>query len=219
MMDVTSLTNATVLGTPRPESSGNTEMGKTEFLKLLMAQLQAQDPMNPMDSTQFVSQLSQFASLEQLTNLGSKMDSLLNVTTANNSGIAVSLLGKHIRVEGNEISGPSTVYYELKDNLATAVNIDVKDEAGNVVQTLNNQPTAKGLHNVKIEGLAPGKYTFEVHALDAENTELAVVHSVTEMIKAVSFLNGAPTLVTESGKEVSANEIVEIFQPQNQAGS
>lgn len=53
------------------------EMGKNEFLKLLMAQLQNQDPMNPMEDKDFIAQMASFSSLEQMMKMTSSIDKLV----------------------------------------------------------------------------------------------------------------------------------------------
>lgn len=57
--------------------TGNSELGKDAFLKLLITQLQHQDPTNPMDDREFISQMAQFSSLEQMQNMTKAMESLL----------------------------------------------------------------------------------------------------------------------------------------------
>ncbi|CDO02230.1 flagellar basal body rod modification protein [Oceanobacillus picturae] len=59
------------------ERTPSTNLGKDEFLKILMAQLQNQDPSNPMDDKQFISQMAQFSSLEQTMNMAKSIDSLV----------------------------------------------------------------------------------------------------------------------------------------------
>jgi flagellar basal-body rod modification protein FlgD len=57
-------------------TSTNKSLGKDDFLKLLVAQMENQDPMNPTDNTQSIAQMAQFSSLEQMTNIATAMDAL-----------------------------------------------------------------------------------------------------------------------------------------------
>ena len=77
------------------------ELGKDDFLKLLIAQLQNQDPTSPMENTEFIAQMAQFSSLEQMTNMSTEFTKLANML---NSGEAVSLLGKSVEVASGESS-------------------------------------------------------------------------------------------------------------------
>lgn len=69
----------TILGDPAVSGTGSKpgqEVGKTEFLKLLVTQLQNQDPMNPMDNQEFIAQLATFSSLEQLISINKAVTKL-----------------------------------------------------------------------------------------------------------------------------------------------
>jgi flagellar basal-body rod modification protein FlgD len=80
--------------TPAPTSTSSTDqMGEDTFLKLLVAQLQYQDPSNPADATQFMSQTAQFSEVEKLTTLTTLDQQLL---TASQSQTAAGLIGKQI---------------------------------------------------------------------------------------------------------------------------
>ena len=59
------------------KQTGNSELGKDAFLQLLITQLQNQDPTNPMDDREFIAQMAQFSSLEQMQNMTKAMESLL----------------------------------------------------------------------------------------------------------------------------------------------
>ncbi len=215
--DVVTLQNATNLSTPL--KPGSQAMGKNEFLKLLMTQLSQQDPLNPTDSTEFVSQLSQFSSLEGITNIGTKMDDLLKLTGANNSSSAVSLLGKEVQVMTNAISGPTEVQYNLSNN-ASRVRLSLRDSNGSVVKVLSDLETSKGLHSVKIEGIEKGKYTFTIEAEDSAQQEISSQLSHTEKVSGVNFSGAIPMFLTESGNQVKATDVVEIRLPTaNLAGS
>lgn len=94
---------------------GSTELGKDAFLQLLTAQMQNQDPLNPSSDTEFIAQLAQFSSLEQMQNL--------NVAMSNQN--AFGLVGKNVIInvgasEGeikNQIAGV-VQYVEMKDGKA-----------------------------------------------------------------------------------------------------
>ena len=119
------------------ETRGSSELGKEEFLNLLVTQLQNQDPLNPQDDTQFISQLAQFSSLEQMTNMSS--------TLTNTS--AYSLIGKQVLVSQkndagvvSEVSG-TVDYVEMSSGKAkVSVNGNLYD-VENVVEVYGNLKT------------------------------------------------------------------------------
>ncbi len=215
--DVVNLQNSTNLS--QRDRAPSKEMGKNEFLRLLMTQLSAQDPLKPMEATEFTAQLSQFASLEQLTGLGSKLDNLITISGASNAANAVSLLGKEVRVENNQIKGDSKVFYDL-DVEAASAQIEVRDKDGRVVHTHTGAPTKKGLNEVDLQGLEPGNYTISVLAKDGQNKEIKATRvSTLEKVKSVNFLGNIPAIITESGLELPASQVYEIRAASGESGS
>ena len=75
------------------------ELGKDDFLKLLLTQLSNQDPTSPMENTEFIAQMAQFSSLEQMTNMSNEFAKLANML---NSNEAVSLLGKNVQITSGD---------------------------------------------------------------------------------------------------------------------
>jgi flagellar basal-body rod modification protein FlgD len=94
-MDATSIkSSGTVLpGTQAEKSGKNAELGKDQFLKLFVAQLQHQDPMNPMQDQDFMGQMASFSTLEQVTNLAAANEKIAASITAST---AVNLLGRTV---------------------------------------------------------------------------------------------------------------------------
>ena len=90
---------------------GSSELGKEEFLKLLVCQLQNQDPLNPQDDTDFIAQLAQFSALEQMTNM--------NSTMTNTS--AYSLVGKEVIVQTKDSAG------DYKEVRGTVDYVEIKN--------------------------------------------------------------------------------------------
>jgi flagellar basal-body rod modification protein FlgD len=87
------VTGANQTGTQAQVAGKNAQLGKDQFLKLFVAQLQHQDPMNPMQDTEFMGQMASFSTLEQVTNLATAN---AQVAESLNSSSAVALLGKTV---------------------------------------------------------------------------------------------------------------------------
>jgi flagellar basal-body rod modification protein FlgD len=86
----------------RTRNSGS-NLGKDEFLKILMTQLQNQDPLNPMEDKEFISQMSNFSTLEQMTNMNSLLEKFITSQTGNDSILKYSeMIGKEIEWANSE---------------------------------------------------------------------------------------------------------------------
>ena len=84
-------------------ASGGSALGKDDFLKILVAQLQAQDPLAPMEGQEFASQLAQFSSLEQLTNVNDNLETSQAFDIAMSNSSAIALIGKNVDAPGNTV--------------------------------------------------------------------------------------------------------------------
>jgi flagellar basal-body rod modification protein FlgD len=91
-IDPKSLINATAIGTAQAGAPPKNEMGKDDFLKLLVGQLRHQDPMNPMEDKDFMGQMAQFSQLEQMTNVASTLQ----------NERAFNLIGREVTYNDNE---------------------------------------------------------------------------------------------------------------------
>ncbi|MCA1755551.1 MAG: flagellar hook assembly protein FlgD [Spirochaeta sp.] len=83
------------------ERESSNEMGRDDFLKLLITQLQNQDPTAPMQDKEFIAQMAQFSSLEQMTNMSNDFRSLSAVL---GSGRAMQMLGRSVEITADDIS-------------------------------------------------------------------------------------------------------------------
>lgn len=109
------LLNATAVGNAQAQTKPSAEMGKDDFLKLLVGQLRHQDPMNPMEDKDFMGQMAQFSQLEQMTNVASTL----------RNERAFSLIGREVSYNNKETG-------ELKSGTVEKVSI----EAGKTTLTI-----------------------------------------------------------------------------------
>ena len=113
---ITSNSAATIPGASGASASG--ELGRQDFLTMLIAQLENQDPLNPQEGTEFTAQLAQFSSLEQLLEMRESLDALAAVQTQAQALGTVNLIGKNVLLNGSRFqiddSGQlPTLSYEL----------------------------------------------------------------------------------------------------------
>lgn len=110
----------------------STELGKDEFLKILMTQLQNQDPLNPMDDTEFISQMATFSSLEQMMNISSSIDTLVQSQLVSPVIQYSHMIGQHVSYQAyDEETG-------AKLNVEQGKVVSVKQEDGWAILKLDN---------------------------------------------------------------------------------
>jgi len=101
------------------------ELGKEDFLQLFTMQLRAQNPLKPMDSTGFTTQMAQFSSLEQLTNINTNLNNLLLFQNSLQNVSATNIIGKKVVVAST--SETHAVTGVLFDNNLTYLKLDNGD--------------------------------------------------------------------------------------------
>jgi flagellar basal-body rod modification protein FlgD len=207
-MSVTTLT-ATDPTTQLPGSQKTTaknELGQDAFLKLLVAQLQNQDPTGEgQDPNQMVQQLTAYSSLEQAT----RTNTLLSGIQGQNNGLAqfqaAALVGRTVKVVGSGFAlqdGKASLAMSLAAD--AKVVLTVKDANGRVITTLDQGQLNKGVHNLAWDGtdangvkVADGTYSVTVTTKDP-GTDKPVDFTTAFLMKvnAVSFLDGQIRLMS-----------------------
>lgn len=195
------------------------------FLQLLITQLQYQDPLDPMANSEFSAQLAQFSSLEQLNNIGDKLDEALQVdmllAQSINNTMAATLIGKdiHAAVDSVQFDGESDaeISFDLS-GVASEVDIEIRNENGKLVRTLNDVNLAEGVHTVDWNGrddrgnlLPPGSYDVEVSADMQGGSTVAVQPLLIGRVDGVKFVDGSPVLRV-NGQDVSFGVVLQIME-------
>jgi flagellar basal-body rod modification protein FlgD len=208
-----------------PSSPPANILGKDDFLNMLIAQLQNQDPLNPTDGTEFTAQLAQFSSLEQLSNINDSLQNMGQFQASLIDSQAVSYIGKEITAEGNSVqleSGrPVECHFELGANAALAV-ISVYDASGGFVTSFETGPLNSGRQSAAWDGTdnngnsaSPGLYRFEVQALDAENQNLGVTPLMSSVVTGVSFKDQTASLITDL-QTIAIDDVIAVSEVQSQ---
>jgi len=198
-----------------------TQLGEQDFLKLLIAQLQNQDPLSPQDNTQFVSQLAQFSSLQAAMGTNTRLDTMTSQNASAANSAAVDLIGKTATVKGSLVSDDgSGAAMPLGFTLAAAsasTDISILDSSGAVVRTISVGAHDAGLVKTAWDGrdnsgniLPAGSYTVSVQAKTQAGGTVSVAQESTGTVKAVSFDKGYPVLTLDNGMEVPATDLIEI---------
>lgn len=188
--------NTSVTQTTKTETS---VLDKDDFLKLFVAQLQAQDPLDPMDPTEFTTQLAEFTSLEQLYNVNTNLSTLLTTQATTNNFLANDLLGKTIQASGNSVELEDGVAGSITfslDGFAADTTVTLYDASGNAVKTIDAGTLDAGENSVAWDGtddngaqLSDGEYTFGIQAVDSSGNE----------VDATTYTQGKVTGVLYSG--------------------
>ncbi len=198
---------------------GTQDMGKQDFLNLLITQLTNQDPMAPQDSVEFVSQLAQFSSLEQLTNLNGEVEELQSWQSIISDSLLVNYLGKEIyfrgdRFEVREGQAELPSYRLLQD--ADKVEIKVYRDSGELVKTVQLGRQSAGDHEIPPltdnEGkpLADGSYTFEVNAWDDQENPLQAAGLIRGEVTGLTRIQGVPYLLV-GDRQLPLKDIIQVF--------
>jgi flagellar basal-body rod modification protein FlgD len=196
------------------------DMGKDQFLKLLIAQLQNQDPMNPLQGDQMASELAQFSSLEQLQEInttlgsqGSTSGALLGAIQAtaaiNTIGHTVTALGNQVQIGGD--SGSSTVSATVSS--AGTGTLHIYNSAGVEVGSRSLGLVSSGKQDFTIgdaaKNLPAGTYTFSVDVQDSAGNSIPVQTYMTGKVDGVSSgQNGI--ILTAGGMQIAYGDIVQI---------
>ncbi len=206
-------------------------LGKDEFLKLLMTQMKYQDPLNPMEGTEYAAQLAQFSSLEQLTNMQNTLEEMVNsnylLTQSITNTMSASLIGKGVKLDGGkfEYNGQEEIMlgYNLPQN-AKNVTIEIYDSNGRLVKSIENASDKKGDNKLSWdfsdnngEKVPIGEYTFSVKAKDFNDSDLSVNLFKYGIIDAIKFTDKGTFLVIDS-VEYSLADVTEITNLNNNGG-
>jgi flagellar basal-body rod modification protein FlgD len=189
------------------------------FLTLLTTQLKNQDPLKPMDSTEFTTQLVQFTGVEQQINANKSLDKILAQGQSNQSLQAASFIDRAVEAKGNGLTlgtngDPSDFAFELSAQ-ATTATAAIKDADGNIIRSFS-VPVAKGRNIGTWDGKTtsgmtaqPGFYTYSVSARDAKGQPIQAVQKQIGVVTDVA-IDDTGTYLNLNGQKVAINDVTRV---------
>jgi flagellar basal-body rod modification protein FlgD len=210
----------TSAGTAASGTRSNQNINEQDFLQLFIAQLQNQDPLSPQDPSQLTAQLAQFSSLEQLTGVNTRLDTLNAVAKASDGTTLISLIGKQVDVDGSSIAltdgkAPSVGYHA--DKAYDRVTASVSAQDGTVVRVVELGPQTAGDQSFQFDGLdsngqkvPDGTYKLQIAASNTGDkiaTQLSLTAKAT--VDGVDLSTDPPVLLV-NGLRIPLDQVKEV---------
>ncbi|HWP02063.1 MAG TPA: flagellar hook capping FlgD N-terminal domain-containing protein [Gemmatimonadaceae bacterium] len=203
-------------GAPAPPTPPKPETGSREqFLQLLVSQLKNQDPLNPLSGTEWVAQLAQFSTVEQLLLLRGDMaataDRDARAALLSETAYAATLIGREVVVEGDRVSiandTPGKVSIRV-DGEGGAATLTLRDATGRVVAT-RDIALRSGLQTVSIDGVPAGEYRYSVALKKADRSATRINTYTIAVVSGFSVQDGAVWLQV-GGTSVPLSSVIEV---------
>ncbi len=184
--------------------SAPTDLGKDDFLKLLVTQLEYQDPMDPVSNEEFIAQTAQFSALEQMQNLNATMTDLMALQRATGNAVLVGYIGKSVEVPGTSIElkgGSAVLGVTLED--AAQVTLEIQDAEGQVIRILesgeilspNDYRFVWDGRDEDGQSVPEGIYWFTPTSVAPDGSAVDVQPFVTGKVAAILYENNMPQLL------------------------
>jgi len=209
-------------------TTSNSDLDKDAFLKLMLAQLQNQDPLEPLDGTDYSAQLAQFSSLEQMQNINDSLNMSLDanylLTQSINNTMTAGMIGQEVKIAGD------TVNYEGQDltNIgydllapAHEIKINIYDSNNVLVKSFEDLETEAGQYQLSWDftdnngnNVNVGDYRVEVEAKSLGLQDMEVAQYFVGKIGAVRFSADSTTIIVND-VEYNISEIFEVIGSNN----
>jgi flagellar basal-body rod modification protein FlgD len=192
-------------------------LSTTDFLQLIVSQLQNQNPLDPTDTTEFMGQLVSYASYDQQTEMNSSLNTLVSSMNSLLTSNGVGYIGQTVEAKGDTTplsDGQATWGYSLS-SAASSVSITVKDQDGSTVYSTTGD-TSAGSHTFTWDGTtnaggtaADGDYTISVNATNAGGSSVLDYTTVVGTVTGVDNTSGTTQLLI-GDTTVALNNVVSV---------
>ena len=218
-MTVSALASSTASTTTTTTSSQGLGLDTSQFLQLMVEQLQNQNPTDPTDTTEFLNQMVQLSTYDQPVENANRLETVVSSLDTMIAANGLGYIGQSVSVLGDTTTlqdGSAQWNYALESD-ATDVKIEIFDEDGNSVYTADGETEADGSHEFKWDGVTDeGKqlddgstYRIEITATDQEGNDIETSTSVTGKVTGVDASSGQ-TYLTMGDVFFTLDQIISV---------
>lgn len=213
-------------------TGGQQQLGRDEFLQLLIAKLQNQDPLKPVTDEDFVAQLAQFSTLEQMNKISEGIETsnqwgFLQMQSINNT-MAANLIGKEVMASYGGVylqaDGDAAVNFTT-DVYADKIHFSIKNEAGDTVASFTRDSVPVGANKIEWDGrdsqgnrLPEGFYYVEATGTDEAGETFEPKLSLVGIVESITYKDGGAYL-SVNGSDIALGDITSVGEPGAFSGS
>jgi flagellar basal-body rod modification protein FlgD len=213
-------TTASLSASSSSAMSSSTGASKDDFLKLLVAQLSHQDPTQPQEGTEFVTQLAQFSLVEQSENQSTALTNLTTQMSGLAANQATDLIGQQVALKSSGLTWDGTNAPTTSVNLgadSASTTVQIQDSSGTTVRTMQMGAQPAGPLTITWDGktdagqsATQGTYTTSVLATTSSGAQVNASSAVSGKVTQVTYDKGYPEVTLDSGVTASISELVSV---------
>lgn len=225
----TGTTSAATTGTTSSATGAGSQNLSQTFLQLLVAQMNNQDPLNPVDSSQITSQMAQISTVTGINNLNTTVSQLVSQLQQSQAVQSTQISGHTVLVPGNSLTLATTSTSGSTQTMAAyggfslpqsadSVTVTVKDQTGATVRTMNLGALGAGVQDFSWNGTtdsgaqaAAGSYTYTVAATAAGQSVSATAYSAQQVVGVAPQSDGSVQFLLSNGSQVAFSSIAQIM--------
>jgi flagellar basal-body rod modification protein FlgD len=207
-MTTTAISGIPTIETDTMQTTGKADLDQADFMKLFLAELQYQDPMDPMDNAEMASQMAEFSNMEATNRMADSIDELLEYTTSQNNLQLLTLLDQNVRVIGSTIGVTDGEIGEGEFVLAEEADsafLEITDAGGKLIMLEDLGALSAGSHALDWDGtdtmgaeVEDGAYSFKIKAYTSSGQQIRADYTATGKVTGVDYSSGTAMLVLDN---------------------
>lgn len=222
MDNISEIATSSLNVTPQPKNDEST-LGQDEFLTLMLTQIRHQDPFQPSDNGEFITQMAQFSQVTSTDAMRTSLDQFVQDQSTAQLLNAASLVGRKAFINSSQVTlqTDDAVTFEYTLPIATqSATATVTDNSGAVVRTVDLTDISSGTHTLEWDGTtdrgtkaSPGQYQIDVQYLDGTGESVAAQVMMSVDVVSVNLgVNGTGlSMATGDGREVSISDVTKFY--------